>query len=124
MSSLTLSLHVTKCTHFLRFTNLAFFQKFIVMQISFVMLIFLWFWTKFLGGQTASGGVNCGRKPANRCYVGHFANSFVNPCTYSMYTRPCFPIVEPFIFLIPQDSLPSIPRKALIFFQAWFSLRH
>ena len=34
-----------------------FFQgaKSIVMQISFVMLIFLLFWTKFQGGQTASG---------------------------------------------------------------------
>ena len=52
---------------------LAFFQEFfqgaksIVMQISFVMLIFLLFSDKISGGQTASGGdAPCGRKPAWR----------------------------------------------------------
>ena len=53
---------------------LAFFQQFrgaksIVMQISFVMLIFLLFSDQISGGQTASGGVPlpppCGRKPAS-----------------------------------------------------------
>ena len=61
--SLTLISHVTKCTHFLRFTN--------------------------------------------RRYVGHTANSSVNACTYSTYTPPCFPSIEPIIFLLPQESLAS-----------------
>ena len=47
-------------------------------------------------------------------YMGHLANLFVNPFAYARYTRPYLPSIEPIIFLLPQDSLASIPSNALV----------
>ena len=93
--SLTLISHVTKCTHFLRFTNLAFFQDFFRVGKIYCYANFyhyanfsIVFEPNFGGGQTASGGLS-GTKPANSVTVGHFANLFVNPCAYSVHWIQC-----------------------------------
>ena len=39
-------------------------------------------------------------------FVGHLANLFVNPFTYSRYTRPCLPSTEP-----TMSPSPRQPRK-------------
>ena len=71
--SLTPISDVTKCTHFLRFTNLAFFQEFFRVGKIYCYANFfhyanfsIVFGPNFGGGQTASGGGGLsGTKPAN-----------------------------------------------------------
>ena len=119
--SLTLISHVTKCTHFLRFTNLAFFQEFFQRGGKIYCYANFFCYANFSivfrpnfgergqkslreGGKLPQQDAPCGKRPANCHYVGDFTNSFVNPCIYSMKTRPCFPSIEPFIFSFPKRA--------------------
>ena len=68
------------------------------------------FGPNFGGGQTASGGGLSGTKPANSVTAVIWVIMQTHLSTLvifnadSMYTRPHFPTIEPFILLLPQDS--------------------
>ena len=130
--SLTPISHVIKCTHFLRFTDLAFFQEFFRVGKIYCYANFfhyanfsIVFGPNFRGEQTASGGGGgggggvgvSGTKPANSVttVMGHYANSFVNLCAYSMPIQCRLVLIFQPLNLSYLSFPKTVPGNALIF---------
>ena len=110
--SLTLISHVTKCIHFLRFTNLAFFQDFLRVGKIYCYANFfhyanfsIVFGPNFGGGKLPQGGPS-GTKPANSvtAVMWLILQTHLSTLVHINLHCPCFPTIEPFIYLLLQDS--------------------